>query len=58
MLVFRAGLDARDVAAGLCVLEARRVADMLRDTLMVTLSVTRRAGLMVGLFLLYFTDSY
>jgi hypothetical protein len=58
VLTFRAGLDARDGVAGLCVPEGRRAADMLRDALMVTLSVTRRAGIMIGLFLLYFTNSY
>jgi hypothetical protein len=55
-VAFRAGLDTRDGVAGLRALEARRAADIFRDALMVALSVTRRAGVMIGLVLLYFSN--
>jgi hypothetical protein len=57
-MAFRAGLVTRDGVAGLRVREARRAADMLRDALIFALSVTRRAGIMIGFVLLYFTNSY
>src|SRR5438445_4870341 len=57
VVVFRAGVvafrarvdtrDTRDGAAGLRAPEARRAADMLRDALILALSVTRRAGIMI-----------
>jgi hypothetical protein len=68
VVVFRAGVvvfrtrvdtrDTRDGAADLRAPEARRAADMLRDGLILALSVTRRAGIMIGFVLLYFTNSY
>ena len=56
-MAFRAGLVTRDGAAGLRAREALRAADMLRDALIFALSVTRRAGIMIGFVLLYFTNS-
>jgi hypothetical protein len=48
VVIFRAGLDARNGLAGFRAPEARRAADMLRDTLILALSLTRRAGIMNG----------
>jgi hypothetical protein len=53
-VAFRARVDTRDGVAGLRAPEARRAADMLRDALILALSITRRAGIMVGFVLLLF----
>jgi hypothetical protein len=60
VVVFRTRVDTRDTRDGadLRAPEARRAADMLRDALILALSVTRRAGIMFGFVLLYFTNSY
>jgi hypothetical protein len=50
-------LDTRDRTADLRALELRRAAAMLRDALMVVLSITRRAGIMFRYVLILLTGT-
>jgi len=56
-VVLRTALATRGRAAGLRALEARRARVTLRDALIVGLSITRRAGIMIH-YTFYFTSPY
>jgi hypothetical protein len=49
---FDNGFDARDDLTGFRALEERRAADTLRDALICSFSVTRRAGIIISFVLL------